>query len=87
MILMEKKLQERFKKQNCKKQIKKSLELKKQQKKGDKLYVKWKRYNNLFNSLFQYLAYNLPKYSPKPKSLGVNVKVELDFTNYARKQI
>ena len=36
-ILMERK----FTKKNCKKQIKKSLELK---------YIKWKRYNNPFNS-------------------------------------
>ena len=33
-------------KKNCKKQIKKNLELKK----FKKLYVKWKSYNNSFNS-------------------------------------
>ena len=27
------------------------------------------------------------KYFPKPKSLGANVKVELDLSNYATKQI
>ena len=30
--------------------MKKNLEQKKQFKKGDKLYVKWKGYNNFFNS-------------------------------------
>ena len=33
-------------KKNCKGLIKKTLE----SKKGDKLYVKWKGYDNLFNS-------------------------------------
>ena len=49
MILMEQKLLESFTKLNCKKQIKKSLELKKViKKKGDKLYVKWKGYDSSF---------------------------------------
>ena len=38
---MAKKLLEHFTKKNCKKQFKKSLEWK-SNKKGDKLYVKWK---------------------------------------------
>ena len=51
VILTEKKLLERFTKKNCKKQTIKSLEWKKYNKrKGDKLYVKWKDYNNYFNS-------------------------------------
>ena len=51
VILKEKKLLERFTKKNFKKQIKKSLELKKViKRKGDKLYVKWKGYNKSFNS-------------------------------------
>ena len=38
-------------KKNCKKQIKKNLESKKViKRKGDKIYVKWKGYNNSFNS-------------------------------------
>ena len=38
-------------KKNCKKQIKKNLELKKViRRKGDKFYVKWKGYDNSFNS-------------------------------------
>ena len=51
MILTEKKLLEHFTKTNCKKQIKKSLELKKVMKrKGDKLHGTWKGYDNSFNS-------------------------------------
>ena len=47
MILMEKKLMELFTRKNCKKQIKKSLELKKIiKRRGDKLYIKWKGDNN-----------------------------------------
>ena len=48
MILMEKKLLERFTKTNRKKQIKKSFQVIKL--KVDKFYVKWKGYSNLFNS-------------------------------------
>ena len=40
----------KFTKKICQKQIKKSLELKKQFKKGNKLCVRWKGYNNSFNS-------------------------------------
>ena len=47
---MLKKLLERFTKNNCKKQIKKSLELKVIKRKDDKLYVKCKDYDNSFNS-------------------------------------
>ena len=50
MILTEKKLLKRFTKKNCRKQIKKSLELKSYKEKGDKLYVKWKNYDSSFNS-------------------------------------
>ena len=50
MILMVKKLLERFMKKNCKRQTKKNLEQKKYLKKGSKLYVKWKGYDNSFNS-------------------------------------
>ena len=47
---MEKKLRERFIKIDCKRQIKKSLELKKQsKKKGDKQHVKEKDHDNSFN--------------------------------------
>ena len=44
MILMVNKLLELFMKKNCKKQIKKKI------RKGNKLYVTWKGYDNSFNS-------------------------------------
>ena len=53
---MEKKLLGRFMKTNCKKQIKKKKKKKKIRtenlikRKFDKLYVKWKGYDSLFNS-------------------------------------
>ena len=50
VILVVKKLLERFTKKNCKKQIKKSLELKVIKRKDDKLYVKCKDYDNSFTS-------------------------------------
>ena len=39
-----------FMKKSCKKLVKKNLEWKKSLKKGDKLYVTWKGYDNSFNS-------------------------------------
>ena len=52
MILMVKKLLEVFMKKNWKRLIKKKFRIKKViKRKGDKLYVKWKGYNNSFNSL------------------------------------
>ena len=55
-------------------------------KKGDKLYVKWKRYNNSFNSWIDKKRHSINEwvFSGK-KSLGANVKVELDLSNYATK--
>ena len=51
VILTEKKLLERFSKKNFKKpKPKKSLELKlKKKRKGDKLHVKWKGFDNSIN--------------------------------------
>ena len=43
-------LLEVFMKKNYKKQIKKNLEQQKYLRKGDKQYLKWKGYNNSFNS-------------------------------------
>ena len=87
VTLMEKKLLERFTKKNYKKQIKESLELKKQSREKDnKLYVKWKEYNNLFNSWIDKREIVwMGEYFPKPKSLGANVKIKLDLSNYATK--
>ena len=51
MILMEKKLLEQFTKKNCKRQIQKKIRIGKVIKtKGNNLYVKWKGYDNPFNS-------------------------------------
>ena len=48
---MMKRLLERFMKKKCKTQIKKQLRKEKViKKKRNKLYVKWKDYNNSFNS-------------------------------------
>ena len=44
--------------------------------KDDKLYVKWKGYNNPFNSWINKKdIVQMSEYFPKPKSLGLNVKV------------
>ena len=49
MIWMEKKCLELFTKNNCKKTNQKESDIEKLiKKKGDKLYVKWKLYNNSF---------------------------------------
>ena len=51
MILMEKKLLQRFTKKKLQKAKRKEFRIEKVLKrKGDKLYVKWKKNNNLFNS-------------------------------------
>ena len=51
--------------------------------KGNKLYVHWKGYNNYFKSWIEKKYIN--EYFPKPKSLGANVNIELDLSNYATK--
>ena len=53
MVLMDKKFLEHFTKMNCKSQIQKNLGLKNityKKRQSDKLNVKWKGNNNLFNS-------------------------------------
>ena len=51
MIVMVKKLLEHFMKKNCKKKDQKEFRIEKViKKKGNKLYVKWKVYDNSFNS-------------------------------------
>ena len=54
--------------------------------KGNKLYVKWKGYDNYFNSWTDKndILY-MSEYFPKPKSIGGRVKVALDLANYATK--
>ena len=51
MILIVKIFLERFTKRNCKKANQKEFKIEKViNRKGDKLYVKWKGYSNSFNS-------------------------------------
>ena len=51
VVLKAKILLELFTKKNCKKQMKKKFRVKKAiKRKGDKLYVKWKGYDNSFDS-------------------------------------
>ena len=62
--------------------------------KGDKLYIKWKRCNNSFNSwtdkagLVQRKVkryFKMSQYYPLYKSSSNNIKVELDLANYVTK--
>ena len=56
------------------------------ERKGGKLYVKWKGYDNYFNSWIDKkgIVY-MSEYFPKPKFLEGNVQVELDLCNCATK--
>ena len=60
--------------------------------KGDKLFAKWKGYDNSFNSwknkinleLFYYTK--MSKFYPKPyKSFGKSINVKVNLSNYATK--
>ena len=54
--------------------------------KGDKLYIQWKGYNNLFTSWIDKKdIISMSEDFPKPNSLLENMKVELDLSNYATK--
>ena len=48
--------------------------------KGGNLYIKWKDYDNSFNSRVD--KKRLSQYFPKPYHFGRNIKVELDLPNY-----
>ena len=58
-------------------------------KKGDKLYVKCKGYDNSFNSwidIYRYIFYKKSQYFPKPyECFSGNIKVQLNRSNYATK--
>ena len=80
----DKKLSKHFTKKRCKKQIKKFRIEKVLKGNGDKIYVKWKGYNNSFNSwIVKKDIVQMSEYFPKLKSSGANVKVELDLSNCA----
>ena len=54
--------------------------------KGNKLYVKWKGYNNSFNSWTdKKRSYKVSQCFPAYRSSRSNIKVELDLSNYATK--
>ena len=55
--------------------------------KGDKLYVKWKGYNNSFNSWIDKKdRIKMSQYFPKPlRSFGGNINIKLGLSNYATK--
>ena len=53
--------------------------------KGNKLYVKWKDYNNSLNSWIDKktsIKKLMNGYFPEPKSSGGNLKAEIDLSNY-----
>ena len=73
---MEKKLLERFLKNNCKKKKSEFKTEKLIQKKSDKLFVKWKGYDNSFNSWVDkreivQVLYKMRQYFPKRDSTGI----------------
>ena len=56
--------------------------------KVDKLYVKWKGYNNSFNRWINQKSSRkkMSQYFPKPvRSFGENINVKVDLSNYATK--
>ena len=54
--------------------------------KGDTLCIKWKGYNNSFNSwIDKKCIVWIGEYFPKPKYLGANVKVQLNLSNCVTK--
>ena len=57
-------------------------------KKSDKLYVKWKGYDNSFNiGLIKKTLYKMSQYFPKPyKQFGEDINVTADLSNYATKK-
>ena len=78
---------ETFCKKNREKTSQKEFRIEKViKRKGDKLYITWKGYDSPFNSWrnkkdIVWMSENFPK----PNSLRVNVKIELDLSNYATK--
>ena len=55
--------------------------------KGDKLYIKWKGYNNSFNSWIDKKDIKMSQYFPKPfnSHFGDSINVKIDLSNYATK--
>ena len=81
VISMEKKSLERCYEKELQKTNQKEFRVEKvMQRKGDKLYVKWKSYGTYFNSWT-----NKKEYFAEPKSSEGRVNVELDWSDYATK--
>ena len=56
------------------------------EKKGNKLYVQWKGYNNSFNSSIDKKDLNkMSQYFPPYRSHGGDIKIKLDLSNYPTK--
>ena len=92
MILMVTKLLEHFIKINSKKPQKEFRIEKVNKKKRNKLYVKWKDYNNSFTSwidkkdIVKEAYKKMSQYFSKPyKIFGGDINVKVDFSNYATK--
>ena len=86
VILKMKKLLELFMKNSCKRANQKEFRLEKvKNRKGNELYAKRKGYNGSFNSWIDKKNIWMSEYFPKSLSLGANVKVELDLSNYVTK--
>ena len=87
VILKSKKLQERFAKKNCKKQIKKDFRVEKVIKRnGNKLYVKWKDCDNYFDGQTDKKdIVQVSGYFSEPQFFRGNAEVPLDLSNYATK--
>ena len=79
-----KELQKKKKKKNSKR----GWKLKINKEKGDKLYVKWKKYNNSLKNWIDKKKHSINKcIFSRSKILRKRVKVGLHLSNYAIKQI
>ena len=74
-------------KKNRRRQIKKNLEPKKQLKEKKKLYVKWKKYDNSFNSCSdRKTLHKMSHYYPKSyRGFSGKFSVKVDLSKYATK--
>ena len=55
--------------------------------KGDKLRIKWKGYNNSFNSGIDEKDIEISQHFPKPfEPFGGDINVKVDWSNYATKK-
>ena len=88
VILMVKELLERFTKKNCKKTNQKQFGIEKVIKRKDnKLYVKQKGYiNSAISWIEKKDIVQISEHFSKPKPLGENVKIALDFLIMQQKQ-